>query len=128
MKQKKEINETVKKGLVLCTIGVMSLGMMACGGNAKKANVTQPAVKPQVQSTEANHKIEPATEEQPVTEEVQTTEVAPQGKTTEAAPEGKTTEAAPEAKTTDAAKAGQATGTANTNKTTDSSTTKTINK
>ena len=47
MKESKTtVKGMVKRGLVLCMVGVMALGMVACGGSKeKKSNSTQPKTK-----------------------------------------------------------------------------------
>ena len=42
---KTTVKGMVKRGLVLCMIGVMALGMVACGGKDKKSTSTQPKTK-----------------------------------------------------------------------------------
>lgn len=51
---KKTVKGFLKKGFVFCMIGVMALGMVACGGEDKKSTSTQPKTK--TESNQPTHK------------------------------------------------------------------------
>lgn len=54
--RKKKLKGTLKKGLVFCMIGVMALGMVACGGKNKKSDTKTPKTQTEQSTNKKTNK------------------------------------------------------------------------